>query len=131
MRVAVLFLSLGAFFPCFPQSNFAPLLRGLSAPGAVTAFADSTSASLILGGWFGLSDDTLLTVGVSRWDGTHYHAVGCGIGLDCINPPGGQPGTVNPVRSFAIWDGDLYVGGDSSIADGQVVNRIARFDRTN
>ncbi|MCB0779519.1 MAG: T9SS type A sorting domain-containing protein [Flavobacteriales bacterium] len=86
---------------------------------------------MILGGWFGLSDDTLLTVGVSRWDGTHYHAVGCGIGLDCINPPGGQPGTVNPVRSFAIWDGDLYVGGDFFIADGQVVNRIARFDGTN
>ena len=60
---------------------------------------------------------------IARWDGAAWSAVGAG-----VNSPVGP--LAPSVNSFAVFRGDLILGGRFQSAGGQQANRIARWDGT-
>jgi hypothetical protein len=60
--------------------------------------------------------------GIARWNGTSWSTVGTGVGIGGMN---------YGVRSFAIYDSALYVGGIFPTAGGITANGIAKWDGNN
>lgn len=95
--------------------------------GGVRALAVATppgggESTLYVGGYFtATKDGTIILNNIAEFDGTNWSALPNN-GLD------------NSVRALAVWESDLYVGGDFSQTADEVVtnlNYIARFDGTN
>lgn len=58
---------------------------------------------------------------IARWDGEEWHPLAGGV-YDIV------PGSTQGVEDMVVWQGDLYVVGDFTHADGQQVDYIARWD---
>jgi hypothetical protein len=93
--------------------------------GKVAAIVAAPNGDIYVGGTFSQADDEP-AVGVARWDGANWHALGAGIAGNGLN------GTCCfDVNALALGpDGSLYVGGRFEKAGGVTVNHIARWDGT-
>ena len=60
---------------------------------------------------------------IARWNGTSWNSVGTG-------SANGVSGTSAYVSEFAVYNGELYVGGRFTSAGGVAANHIARWDGT-
>lgn len=58
--------------------------------------------------------------GIARWDGSEWHAFGAG--LDLSYAQGAE------VFALAVYEGELYAGGEIDLAGGAPVSGIARWD---
>lgn len=58
---------------------------------------------------------------VARWNGTSWSAIGAGLG---------STGSAERVTALAVFDGDLYAGGDFEEAGGVAVTGFARWNGT-
>ena len=82
---------------------------------------------LIVGGGFNSADGNESIRKIAAWDGQTWSAMGSGMS-------GGTPSST--VRALVVWDpdesgpepGSLYAGGEFTVADGHIVNRIARWN---
>ncbi len=99
------------------ESPGSRLVRGL------TVFDDGTGPALYATGQFA-SAGGVPASRIARWDGESWSAVGVGLTS--------EPGDIPTGRRFAIFDDGtgsaLYVGGTYTIAGGQAVNYIAKWD---
>lgn len=89
---------------------------------ALTVFDDGSGPALFVGGNFNRAGDLDGTLGIAKWDGQNWSAVG--------------NGTTSMVYSMVVFDdgnGDaLYVGGGFANAGGVTgTSRIARWDGSN
>ncbi len=75
---------------------------------------------LIAGGQFTQASGASAN-GVAKWDGSNWQAVGSGFSGSTV--PGGAV-----VTCFAVYNGELYAGGDFLDAGGTTVNHIAKWD---
>jgi hypothetical protein len=87
--------------------------------GSVSALA-VYNGELIAGGWFTLPGFSA-GPNLARFDGTTWQPLGPI--SDPANPYAG-------VRSLAVYDGELVVGGDFAMAGAVAANRIARWNGT-
>jgi hypothetical protein len=89
---------------------------------ALAAFDDGTGPTLYAGGRFTTAGD-VDAVGIARWDGTRWSAVGSGMGTDAR--------TVQ-VRALVVHDDEngpaLYAGGGFATAGGVTVNSVAKWN---
>jgi hypothetical protein len=76
--------------------------------------------NLIVGGYFSKAGDVPAN-NIAQWDGSSWSALGAGI--DTV-------GFLEGPCTFAVYGGDLIVGGDFEKAGGLTVNHIARWDGT-
>jgi hypothetical protein len=72
---------------------------------------------LVVAGNFAVSDSSGFTWGAARWDGSSWHGLGGGLGG-------------YGVYALAVYQGDLYAGGQFDTADGAPVQNLARWDGT-
>jgi hypothetical protein len=84
-------------------------------PGYVTTLAE-TNLGLFVGGFFDDAGGSPVTH-IARWDGTDFHALGAGSGID----PNGY------VMAITIAGTDVYVGGQFASAGGHLTSNVARF----
>jgi hypothetical protein len=75
------------------------------------------NGELHAGGHFSNIPGVPYTKAIARWDGTNWHALASGI----------QWGTVN---AMAVYQGDLYVGGNIVTVDSMPMRDIAKWDGT-
>jgi hypothetical protein len=97
--------------------EFRPVGGGMN--GSVEALA-IYDGDLIAGGRFGVAGGVAAR-NIARWDGEQWHPLAGGV-YDVV------PGSTEGVEDMVVWQGDLYVVGDFTHADGQPVNYIARWD---
>jgi len=62
---------------------------------------------------------------IARWNGTSWAPLGTGIKLRAAHFNNGNPGTV---QCLAVYNGELYAGGEFDSAGGVAVNNVARWD---
>ena len=88
----------------------------------VAALAVDPAGGIFAGGYFNEAGG-IPAAGIARWDGTSWSSLGSGLLLE------GEVGTI-PGYTFALalWQGDLYVGGEFSHAGGLPVSHVARWD---
>ncbi|MEI7979611.1 MAG: T9SS type A sorting domain-containing protein [Bacteroidota bacterium] len=60
---------------------------------------------------------------IAKWNGTAWSALGSGI-------TGSNTGSNSQVKSMAVYNGELYVGGDFTTAGGVSANYIAKWNGT-
>ncbi|MEQ8764060.1 MAG: hypothetical protein RL885_09040 [Planctomycetota bacterium] len=84
--------------------------------------ATTYQGDLIVGGQFLLAGGQS-AASVARWDGTRWHPLGAGIDLSW-NWDGAE------VWDLAVYQGELYAGGQFDTAGGQPIQLIARWDGT-
>ena len=103
--------------------------RGLSdnVAGAVFALAWD-GANLYAGGVF-RSIGGINASNVARWDGTNWSPLGLGVHEWRTGIAGG-PFDASKVYTLAVWDGDLYAGGEFEIAGIVNTTNIARWNGT-
>ncbi|MBL8009101.1 MAG: T9SS type A sorting domain-containing protein [Flavobacteriales bacterium] len=66
---------------------------------------------------------------VTRWDGSAFHTLGCGLHggtWDCITP--GNGGSSSPTTDLEFWNGELYACGTFTHSGQTELNRVARWD---
>jgi hypothetical protein len=95
------------------------LTAGFGAP--IVSAMTEYQGDLIVGGFFTLADGSPAN-SVARWDGGAWHAMGGGL-------TGGA--TFPTVNALAVFNGELYAGGDFAQADGNAALRIARWNGAN
>ncbi len=106
-------------------SQWQPLAGGVSVDAgffggiAVTALCVYDN-QLFVGGSF-LKVDTISTACIGSWNGTAWTAYGTGIDFSLFPP-------FANVRTMAVIDDTLYVGGIFDNADGTTVNGIVKWD---
>ena len=98
-------------------STFAALGQGLDDWASTVAVFDDDGAgpnapALYVGGDFEHAG-TISALGIARWNGTNFEALGSGID--------------GPAAAMVVFDGALYVGGFFTTAGGTTVNGIARW----
>ncbi len=102
--------------------GWSPLGQGSSngvGDGEVLALTFGPDGSLYAGGGFYTAGGGF-SQGITRWDGTNWHALGGGVG----GATGGQT-----VRALAFGnDGRLYLGGDFNYIDSAPANGLASWD---
>lgn len=76
---------------------------------------------LVVGGTFRAANRTLVN-NIAAWDGAVWHAFGSGI----LGPA--VLGSDTNVRALAIYNGELIAGGNFTLAGGQPVSNVARWD---
>ncbi|MBH8557790.1 T9SS type A sorting domain-containing protein [Hymenobacter negativus] len=87
---------------------------------SVQAVVVAPSGLVYVGGAFRLAGGTLAN-NVACWDGNNWQALGAG-------PTNGTNATV---KALAVApNGDVYVGGEFTLAGGAVANRVARWNGT-
>jgi hypothetical protein len=112
------------------EDAWSPLGTGVDAESAVSrlvrglvVFDDGTGPALYATGQF-TSAGEVPAAGIAKWDGESWSAVGDGLTS--------EPGSIPTGRRFAVLDDGtgpgLYVGGTFTIAGGQTVNYIAKWD---
>ena len=76
---------------------------------------------IFIGGEFtGVGGDSSIK-NVARWDGVSWHPVGSGVDVD--------DSSLLPVRTLALFEGDLIVGGDFTSAGGNPdIQKVARWN---
>jgi PKD repeat protein len=98
--------------------------RGLFGPDptgwmfAAAVYDDGTGPALYGGGTFALGTGQ----SIARWDGTSWVEVGGG-----VNHVGGS---YTEVHALAVYDGELIVAGDFSLAGGVRADNVARWNGT-
>jgi hypothetical protein len=119
---------------CLPHMHTAaqPLVEevggGVGLLGVSHLFPDSTGDRLLLAGWFAQANGEPVSPGILEWTGAAFGQFGCGIVWDCVQTINAM-GLSNPSRTIAIWNGDLYLGGDFFFTrNGVTYNRIMRWD---
>lgn len=127
--IAVALLALAAALPAAAQApggtytGISSGPAGAAVNGTVYAVAVAQDGSLYVGGDFTTAGD-VSALGVARWDGTKWRALGSGV-------VGTSPDGYTGVRALAFGlDGALYAGGYFTTAGGTPANRIARWDGT-
>lgn len=131
MRSIVGICAIWAAAPLYGQSLLQPLDYGAN-NYVVTMLPDPVNDVLYIGGGFIWVNDSVLSPGVAKWTGEQFEPVGCGVGLAWCDAsiPHDQP-LGNPVKTLAIWNGDLYAGGwFNYTANGEDFNFMARWDGT-
>ncbi|HYF66419.1 MAG TPA: hypothetical protein VD886_26560, partial [Herpetosiphonaceae bacterium] len=105
------------------DENWSAQFRYPGINGKVAAIVVAPNGDVYAGGTFSQADDER-ALGVARWDGERWHALGAGIG------GGGLDGDCCfEVEALALGpDGSLYAGGRFEKAGGITVNHIARWD---
>ncbi|HVU09553.1 MAG TPA: hypothetical protein VHG89_13550 [Verrucomicrobiae bacterium] len=93
-------------------------INGLSL--SVFAIADD-GTNLYAGGSFNYAGQTNANY-IARFDGTNWYPLGVGIG---------PVASSTVVNAIAVTNGNVYVGGEFSSADGVSAQNIARWDGTN
>ena len=92
---------------------------------ALTVFDDGTGPALYAGGNF-TAKGPIPSDSIARWDGANWSGVGGGLN--------GGPSYFHAVQALQVFDDGngpaLYAGGGFLLANGQVVNQIARWDGT-
>lgn len=88
---------------------------------AFTVWDDGTGEALYAAGEFARAED-IAAAQIARWDGNHWWPL-IGVNGDSLEPD-------EEVHAMVVWNGDLYVGGFFTSADGTTVNHIARWDGT-
>ena len=88
--------------------------------GAVQSLAVDNNGDLVAGGSFVTANGTV-TNGIARWNGATWQGYGLGLGH--------LTSSQHSVHALAIMpNGDVIAGGDFELADGLLVNNVARFD---
>ena len=110
------------------QPLFEELGGGVGLLGIYGMLADPTNDRLLLDGWFAHANEEQVSPGILQWDQTGFTSFGCGVEWDCVSP-GSLNGIANPSRTVAVWNGDVYLGGDFFFTRGGVeYNFIMRWD---
>ncbi len=81
---------------------------------------DGRGEALYIGGRFRTIEDAVVN-GLARWDGQTWESLGDGVSVALV-------GDVPEVRALAVHDGQLIAAGSFAVADGVVVNGLARWD---
>lgn len=76
------------------------------------------NSNLVVGGQFPGASGVTNTNRLAMWNGSSWQSI----------TPGGVPN--NTVFCFAVFNGDLIVGGNFTSINGQAINRLARFNGT-
>ena len=99
------------------SQSWIPLGTGLN--GMARCLLARPNGDLIVGGDF-QNAGGVACAGIARWDGSSWSALGSGVS---------NPGLVPYVHALAeTFDGDLIAGGLFTLAGGNAVNHIARWD---
>jgi PKD repeat protein len=111
----------GNFVAKWNGTNWAAVGGGMDADvRALTVFDDGTGPALYAGGFFTMADGGS-TPGIAKWAGTAWAPLNNGVA-------GGG------VLALSVFDDGhgpaLYAGGNFSVADGNPVNSIAKWDGT-
>jgi hypothetical protein len=113
--------------PSFSQ-NWAPLRKGVSYGGVDGMFTDTVSNKLYISGGFSTAD-SIISPGVTAWNGTSFSNLGCGFEWNCIDT-NIRHSYVNPVRAVCMYNGELYAAGSFSRADNKPVQNLAKWNGT-
>ncbi len=76
------------------------------------------NGELYVGGSFSVAGGAIQD-NIARWSGASWIAVPTGSGPSGLN---------GPVNALAVYNGELYVGGDFTVVNGLSANRIARWN---
>lgn len=127
------FISAWALLTGAPARSIAqPLITelggGVGLLGIGYMHTDNTADRLLLTGWFAYANEVPVSPGILQWDTSGFTSIGCGVGWLCVNPLS-LNGIQNPSRAVAIWNDELYLGGDFFFTRGGVdYNFIMRWD---
>lgn len=101
-------------------SSFGTGMAGLGTP-QVSALTVLPNGDMVAGGFFRTAGGTE-AVGIARWDGTAWHALGRGLGgASAVDP-------ANVTALLALPGGGLVAGGSFRTADGLPAPNIARWN---
>jgi hypothetical protein len=87
---------------------------------ATTVFDDGSGPKLIVAGFFEVAGD-IPAKSIAAWDGAHWSTLGAGFGV---------PGLGQSVNALAVWNGELYAGGDISASGVHPLHHVARWNGT-
>jgi len=87
---------------------------------ALAVYDDGGGAALYAGGIFNLAGMETVA-NVAKWDGFQWSALGDGVAGDDEDDPA-------YVYAMAVFNGELYVGGDFTMAGGAPARNIAKWD---
>jgi len=81
------------------------------------------NGDLVAGGWFNTAGGETVNR-IARWDGSAWHPFSSGGQIGVSSPGSGNP----RVYALTVINGDLIAGGLITMAGGQTINSIARWD---
>lgn len=73
------------------------------------------NGDIIAAGYSSPQGNVPKTRGIARWDGTQWYPLGSGI-------------TSGTIHAMAVYNGSLYVGGNTTLIDSMSIRDIARWD---
>ncbi len=112
----------------FAQPLVTEVGGGVGLLGISSLLPDTVQNRLLLAGWFAYANEIPVSPGILQWDGADFGSFGCGVGWDCIQSIT-QVGLANPSRAIAIWNDEVYLGGDFSfVRDSVEYKYIMRWD---
>lgn len=109
-----------------------PLLEevggGVGLQGVAHLLTDEAGDRLLVTGAFTYANEVQVSPGILQWSASGLESIGCGVSWDCVSSTS-QAGLGNRARSAAIWQDDIYVGGDFFFTrNGHEYNRIMQWD---
>ena len=109
-----------------------PLLEevggGVGLQGVAYLLSDDTGDRLLVTGAFTYANDVQVSPGILQWSASGLESIGCGVAWDCVSSTS-QVGLGNRARSAAIWQDDVYVGGDFFFTrNGVLYDHIMHWD---
>lgn len=95
-------------------TSWSPLGSGIN--GRINTIAIAGN-DIYVGGSFNVAVTGGMARNVAKWDGSTWTPLGSGLG-----------GGTHVVRSIAVYDGSVYIGGSFSVSDGSPATGIVKWD---
>ena len=100
---------------------------GVGLQGVTYMLADEAQDRLLLTGGFAYANGVQVSPGIIEWSASEFVSIGCGVAWDCVSFIN-EAGLQNKAQTIAIWENELYVGGDFFYTrDGVEVTSIMRW----